>query len=274
MTAQNTRLRLLDGSRDSDSAEPYPVQRGSAHSGSAAQGRHAVIFDLDGTLVDPAGAITGGISAALRDHGIAVPDEQQLQSFIGPPLVTSLKALPGVTEELVPKLIEHYRAGYIREGMAASEVYGGIRDLLETLRAEGMALAVATSKPEPQALKLLEIQGIADLFDAVAGSDPDETVPHTSKGPIIASALKQITGDPAAEAPIPAVMVGDRKFDVDGASCHEIPCIGVTWGYAPDGELHEAGAAIIVSTAEELHRQVQRLLSTRAVEASVASISP
>lgn len=217
----------------------------------------AVIFDLDGTLVDPAGAITGGIAAALEAHGIEVPDEQTLKSFIGPPLAASLKALPGVTEELVPRLIEHYREGYMREGMASSQVYPGIRSLLETLGQEEHLLAVATSKPEPQALRLLEIQGLLEHFDAVSGSDPDETIPHTSKGPIIASALKRL----GVGAEVSAVMVGDRKFDVEGAVRNTMPCIGVTWGYAPEGELEAHGAAAVVSSAEELRRQIAEQLA-------------
>ncbi len=226
-----------------------------------------VIFDLDGTLVDPAGAITGGLSAALEAHGVDVPDEQALKSFIGPPLAASLKVLPGVTEELIPKLIEHYREGYMREGMAASEVYPGIRELLESLRKEGALLAVATSKPEPQAVRLLEIQGLLEDFDVVSGSDPDESVPHHSKGPIIASALERLPLEAGAE--LTAVMVGDRKFDVEGAARHGMPCIGVTWGYAPDGELQQEGAASIVSTAEELRQEIAARLPLKAAGAEV-----
>ncbi len=220
----------------------------------------AAIFDLDGTLVDPAGAITGGIAAALRDHGISVPDEQMLKSFIGPPLATSLKALPGVTEELIPKLIENYRAGYIREGMAASKVYPGIGELLGRLRDQGVALAVATSKPGPQANRLLQIQGLSGFFDAVAGSDPDEVIPHTSKGPIIAEALGQLGLSAEDGGRLPVVMIGDRKFDVEGAARHGISCIGVAWGYAPEGELQEAGAETVVASAEQLDQEISRLL--------------
>ncbi|WP_146341560.1 HAD hydrolase-like protein [Nesterenkonia sp. NBAIMH1] len=228
----------------------------------------AVIFDLDGTLVDPAGAITGGISAALEAHNIRVPDEDRLRSFIGPPLATSLKALPGVTEELVPKLIEHYREGYMREGMAASEVYPGIRDLLSSLRGQGCALAVATSKPGPQAERLLDIQGLRGSVDAVAGSDPDESVPHTSKGPIIASALQQL-GLSNTDASLPGlVMVGDRKFDVEGAARHGIPCIGVTWGYALDGELEGEGAAALAHSAEDLAAEIRHFTTSAAAPSS------
>lgn len=92
-----------------------------------------------------------------------------------------------------------------------------------------------------------------DLFDVVSGSDLDETIPHTSKGPILASALERL---PQAEASAPTVMVGDRKFDVEGAARNTMPCIGVTWGYAPEGELEGQGAAAVVSSAEELRQQI------------------
>lgn len=228
----------------------------------------AVIFDLDGTLVDPAGAITGGIAAALKAHDIAVPEEQKLKSFIGPPLAASLQALPGVTEELVPRLIEHYRADYVREGMASSQVYLGMRRLLEDLWEQGISLAVATSKPQPQARQLLDIQGLLQVFAAVAGSDPNEAVPHTSKGPIIAAALEQLSLTPSSRSALPGIMapvimVGDRKFDVEGAARHSIPCIGVSWGYASEGELDEAGAEAVVDSAEQLQAEIRRRLPAR-----------
>jgi phosphoglycolate phosphatase len=214
-----------------------------------------VLFDLDGTLVDPAGAITGGIAGALEAHGVEVPSDEVLRGFVGPPLAASLQALPGVTEDLVPRLITHYRDGYRQHGMAASRVYPGVSELLVELREAGCALAVATSKPEPIAMRLLEVQGIASLFDVISGSDPDDAAPHPGKDAIIASALDRL-----ALPGWDAVMVGDRHFDVDGATRCGIPCIGVSWGYAPDGELVEAGAEVVVDTAEELREAIDDAL--------------
>ena len=218
----------------------------------------AVLFDLDGTLVDPAGAITLGIVHALGVHGIEIPDQEVLDSFVGPPLATSLASLPGVTEAMIPSIVEEYRQRYLAEGMQASRVYPGIEDLLRTLNAAGVVCAVATSKPTGLAERLLSIQGIRDHFAAVAGSPEDESIPHAGKGPILGAALEAIGLEPAdgplAETSPQAkvVMVGDRIFDVDGAAAHGLSCIGVRWGYAPAGELEQAGARPIVSTAERL----------------------
>lgn len=221
-----------------------------------------MLFDLDGTLVDPAGAITDGIAHALTVHGIEVPAQEVLDSFVGPPLATSLAALPGVTEALIPSIVEEYRQHYLAEGMQASRVYPGITELLSTLNAAGVVCAVATSKPTGLAERLLSIQGIREHFAAVHGSPEDESIPHAGKGPILGAALTAIGLDPAVGAISEAapdatvVMVGDRIFDVDGAAAHGLDCIGVRWGYAPVGELEAAGANPIVSTAEELEQSL------------------
>lgn len=220
----------------------------------------AVIFDLDGTLVDPAGSITGGIASALEAHGLPRPAQHQLDSFVGPPLAASLAGLNGVSEEMVPSLIEHYRTEYLNHGMAASQVYPGISSMLTALGAMGVQCAVATSKPEPMAKRLLEIHGLSKYFCAVHGSDPDETVPHYGKGPIIAAALESVGLADLAEEERRrrSVMVGDRIFDVDGAHQMDLECWGVAWGFAPEGELESAGASKILITAEELVEQVQQ----------------
>ncbi|WP_218220102.1 HAD hydrolase-like protein [Nesterenkonia sp. Act20] len=243
---------------DSSSATPLPTDL----SAGAADpfGTRAVLFDLDGTLVDPAGAITSGISHALGVHGIEVPDQERLDSFVGPPLAASLASLPGVTDALIPSIVEEYRQQYLAEGMQASRVYPGIEELLSTLNAAGVTCAVATSKPTGLAERLLSIMGIRDHFAAVHGSPEDESIPHAGKGPIVGAALTAIglssstTHDPASSREARVVMVGDRIFDVEGAADHGLQCIGVTWGYAPEGELQQAGAGPIVDTADQLRR--------------------
>jgi phosphoglycolate phosphatase len=225
------------------------------------------LFDLDGTLVDPAGAITGGIADALRAHDLPVPDDERLRGLVGPPLAEGLAALPGVTQEVVPSLMQHYREGYRDHGMATSRVYPGIRDLLGSLREQGVPLAVATSKPEPLARQLLDIQQLAPLFDVISGADPDDTTPHPGKEWIIASALERLSVPVDMEGrPDPGttvVMIGDRRFDVEGAARLGIPCIGVGWGYAPDGELTRAGAVSVVDTVERLGDEIAQLLGAQ-----------
>lgn len=212
----------------------------------------AVLLDLDGTLVDPAGGITGGILHALLANGIAHPGDEHLDSLVGPPLASGLMTIPGMTEALLPRVIADYREQYAAHGMAASRVYPGIEDLLTALRAAGRILAVATSKPEPLARRLLAAKGLDGYFDSIHGSAPDEvSAPtRTSGKPHIVAAALEATG----QGPQRTVMIGDRLHDIEGARVNGLPAIGVSWGFAADGELEAAGAAAVVHSPAELGR--------------------
>ncbi len=232
-----------------------------------------VIFDLDGTLVDPAGGITDGIAAALTELGLPVPDQSRMDAMIGPKLSHSLTEIAGVPAALLADAIRIYRAHYVSTGIAQSRLYPGIRDLLEDLVAAGRPIAVATQKPEGLARTVLAHHGIAGLFHSIRGSAADEagpgavTVPESTvpggavpegKAEIVAAALSDLaSGNPAAAGR--AVMVGDRAQDVAGAAANGLSCIGVGWGFAPDGELHTAGAIEIVHNTTALHATINRL---------------
>ncbi|MFF2243613.1 HAD hydrolase-like protein [Arthrobacter sp. NPDC058130] len=221
-----------------------------------------VIFDLDGTLVDPAGGITDGIAAALIELGLPVPAESVLEAMIGPKLSFSLTEVAGVPADQLENAIRIYRAHYKSTGIAQSRLYPGIRSLLEDFVAAGRPIAVATQKPEGLAHTVLAHHGIAGLFDSIRGSAADEAaaagaVPEGKAG-IVAAALSDLAAaDPAAARM--AVMVGDRAQDVAGAAANGLDCIGVGWGFAPDGELHEAGAVEIVHNTTALHATITRL---------------
>ncbi len=206
-----------------------------------------ILFDLDGTLVDPAGAITGGITAALRQYGLAVPDDDVLDAMVGPPLVHSLTALAEVPPLLVQDVVATYRAGYVTTGIHEGRPYPGIARCVQELADDGAVVAVATQKPEWLAEELLRAQGLRDLFASVHGSPQDESLATGGKTPIIRAALERY--DPLAGQ---AVMIGDRRHDVEGAHANGVPCIGVAWGFAAPGELEDAGALAVVHSAEEL----------------------
>ena len=215
--------------------------------------RLLVLFDLDGTLVDPAGAITGGISAALAACGFDVPSAADLQQMVGPALITSLRQIAGVPEDRLDEVIAHYRAGYRASGMAQSRTYPGIRDAVIRLGSTH-TVAVATQKPEPLAVDLLEVQDLGQLFASVHGSPADEQEARPDgKRSIIRAALDRHEGSYDR-----AVMIGDRRHDVEGARANSLDCIGVSWGFAAPGELEGAGAALVVDSAEELVAAVLR----------------
>lgn len=211
--------------------------------------RLLVLFDLDGTLVDPAGSITGGISSALAGAGLPVPVPGVLRSMVGPSLATSLRELANVPADRMEEVIASYRNGYRMHGMAQSTPYPGIREAVRQLRGNGCTVAIATQKPGRLARELLDIQGLTGLFDSVHGSPDDEQAAAALEGKstIIHAALAAHQGEFDD-----AVMVGDRVHDVRGAAANGLDCIGVSWGFAADGELEAAGAAAVVNTAEGL----------------------
>ncbi len=219
-----------------------------------------VIFDLDGTLVDPAGAIADGITAALAELGLPVPGRGTLDAMVGPKLSDSLTAMAGVPAGLLEDAIRIYRSHYVETGIGRSRLYPGIRTLLESYAASGRPLAVATQKPEALALRVLAHHGLSDLFRTIRGSAADEAAPagaQPGKAGIVAAALADLAGSPRAD-PRHAVMVGDRAQDVAGAAANGLDCIGVEWGFALDGELRAAGAVAIVPNTSALHDIIGR----------------
>jgi phosphoglycolate phosphatase len=236
-----------------------------------------VIFDLDGTLVDPAGGITDGIAAALTELGLGVPGKARMDAMIGPKLSHSLTDIAGVPAEQLGDAIRIYRAHYLATGIAQSRLYPGIRALLESFVQAGRPIAVATQKPEGIAKTVLEHHGIAGLFLTIRGSAADEAAAAgapSGKAEIVAAALADLSTHHGLDTQH-AVMVGDRAQDVAGAAANGLDCIGVGWGFAPDGELDTAGAAEIVQTSTALYETIARrdAAHSRTVDGSAADSS-
>ena len=204
-----------------------------------------VLFDLDGTLTDPAEGITNALMHAQRRLGMAVSPREELFVFIGPPLIEMFMSEWGLTRAESEQALVYYREHFNSKGLYENVPYPGIDAFLAQLRAAGLRLFVATSKPEPLSLRILEHFDLIRYFDAVAGSTMDEQ--RTKKGEVIAYALQTYDLDPAE-----TVMVGDRKHDVIGARENGLPCIGVLYGYGSRAELSEAGAAALAGDLGEL----------------------
>lgn len=190
-----------------------------------------VLLDLDGTLVDSAALITTHLAAALAAVGAAVPGPDVLRTLVGPPFETALPAL-GLSDTQVTAVIVRYRASYEEVAAAHTPLYPGVPELLAKLDADGFRLAVATSKPETTARKIVAGAGITDRFALVGGADP--LTGRVGKAAVVGSVLQRLALDPRRD---PVVMIGDRHHDVDGAAAHGIRTIGVGWGYAEPGEL-------------------------------------
>ncbi len=210
----------------------------------------AVLFDLDGTLVDPAGGITRGIEHGLKSNGLPVPAPEILDDLVGPPLAIGLEELAGVPAASIPAVVRDYRAWYREQGIALSVVYPGIRDALAALKGAGVALAVVTSKPTPLAKTLLAHHGLVESFDVIVGTSADETAapaPGGAKDHLLREAASTLNVEPSE-----CTMVGDRRFDILAAKATGARSLGAGWGFAPADELATAGADAEIAEPQQL----------------------
>jgi len=208
-----------------------------------------VLFDLDGTLSHSEPGICGTLKLAIAQAGLAVPSDEALRTAIGPPFTIGLPEI-GIPLDLVDDVTIAYRAIYEDTGLFDTTMYDGITELLDELADDGRTLCLATSKPETSARRVIEHFGLADRFKVI-GAASDDYLLHT-KADVIASVLDRlglVGGDEI-------VMVGDRRFDVEGAAAHGVDTIGALWGYGSSDELQTAGAWAIADHPNEVMRLV------------------
>ncbi len=201
-----------------------------------------IFFDLDGTITESGIGITRSVAYALKKRGIEEPDQKKLDRFVGPPLMDSFMGFYGLTAEDARAAVDDYREYYAVKGIFENRVYDGVEEMLKALQEAGKICVLATSKPEPYAVQILEYFGLKRYFAHVCGSTMDET--RTGKAEVIAYAM-EVSGcaDP--------IMVGDREHDILGAKAHGLRSVGVLYGYGSREELEKAGADYIAATAEE-----------------------
>jgi phosphoglycolate phosphatase len=205
-----------------------------------------VLFDLDGTLIDPRLAITGSVQYALARHGIIVDDLDLLLPFIGPPLIESFQRYYGLNLVRATEAVEAYRHAFRERGMAHNHPYSGIERLLQDLSQAGVLLAIATSKSTVFAEEITDMLGFSRWFDLIAGSNLDHT--RVAKQEVITHVL--------AERPHyrerSIVMVGDREHDIFGARAHGMDTIAVAYGYGSIDELEAAAPIAVAESVEQL----------------------
>lgn len=205
-----------------------------------------IMFDLDGTLSDSAPGILAALRHAFQINGLPPLDARTERAVLGPPFYESLPPLIG--NALLSDVIAAYRDHYGREGMFDTSAYDGVHELLTALRAAGVRLAVATSKPEHYAVPIIDFLGLAEFFDTVGGDELDGSL--GTKALVIGKVLARL-GQPD---PTSVVMVGDRVHDVEGARAHGIVTVGAGWGYGLPGELVAAQPRAICATPAGLWR--------------------
>ena len=206
-----------------------------------------ILLDLDGTITDSIPGILRCLRLALPVLGMESISDEELQTWLGPPLRITLLERYGRTEDELDAFVVEYRAHYFGGGEYEFELFPGMADLIADIAATDTRLVLATAKPIESAERVLTRAGLIGYFDFVSGTELD--LMRQDKPSVIAHGIEGVGLDPAA---IDAVMVGDRKEDVLGGQHFGFRTVGVRWGYADPGELEAADATHLVDTADEL----------------------
>jgi len=208
-----------------------------------------VFFDLDGTLTDPKEGITKSVQYALRHFGIEEEELTKLEVFIGPPLKDSFRELYGFDEAQCEEAIPVFRNYFEKAGIFENKVVEGVPEMLKALTDAGIKCVITSSKPEIYARKIMEHFELSGYMSEIVGIDLDEKFGFT-KPEVVAEAIRRL--NISEEERTSVVVVGDRRFDILAAKEAGLQSIGVTYGYAPEGELEEAGADQLVASVAEL----------------------
>ncbi len=198
---------------------------------------------------------------ALEQFGINETDPEVLRRFVGPPLVDSFQSIYGMDRKTADQAVAVYREKFSGDGIFENRLYPGIPKLLEELKNSGAVLAIASSKPEPYVLKILDHFGISSLFSEVVGSLMNGD--RNSKPEVVEEALFRLKAENDREQ---VLMIGDSEYDVLGAREQGLDCVAVTYGYGDPEQIKDAGPVMIVETVEELSELLQSLLLQKSPE--------
>jgi phosphoglycolate phosphatase len=203
------------------------------------------LFDLDGTLIDSEHGIVACVKHALAKLDVPAPSREELRDWIGPPLQHSFAPLLDHDPLRIDAAVEFYHERFHTDGWREHAIYPGIETLIQRLLASGHQLAVVTSKPQRHAAPIIAHLPFGDAFLRLYGPSPNSV--QSEKASMIAAALADFDARPEQ-----TVMIGDRRFDIEGAVANDVRGIGVLWGFGSRAELEQAGASAIAATPDEL----------------------
>ena len=204
------------------------------------------IFDLDGTLLDTLQDLANAVNYSMRTMKYPERTLDEVRRFIGDGMKMLIRrAVPAETgEEDCEKALALFREYYNAHLCDCTTVYGGMGELISTLKADGKKLAVVSNKADDASNAVVH-HFFGDSFDIVLGRRED--FPPKPEPDSVLYVMKQLGSDTAE-----CIYIGDSDTDVDTAHNAGLPCIGVTWGNRERRLLEEKGAEFIVDSPEEI----------------------
>ena len=209
-----------------------------------------IAFDLDGTLSDPARGLIQGFVYCFKKLGLPYESEESLRKYIGPSLYDEWQEDFGFTPDEANAAIEVFREYYNIYGWWDNTMYEGIPEMLASLKEAGKTVVLATSKPLDTAKKVLELFGLTHYFDFIGGA-----VSHANdqKWQVLNWSLSSVgvdLNDPDSLAK--CILVGDRKYDAEGAKICGIDSMGVFYGHGTKEEMESSGFTLLVDEVSDI----------------------
>lgn len=201
-----------------------------------------LVFDLDGTISDPAVGIGRSINYALEHFGYATIADDTVSQYIGPPLDVSFKSITGNTSpDHVAALVAKYRERYADVGYSENLLYPGVSEALDALTSDCVPIGLCTSKRVDFAESILQLFGLRHHFHFLSGGEIG-----VLKKQQLAALLAERTISPAS------IMIGDRAVDIDSAKSNNMRSVGVLWGHGSMEELQAAGPGQLLEAPHQL----------------------
>ena len=204
-----------------------------------------ILFDLDGTLVDPLLGVSNCVAKLCREMGLPCPDKATIRDWIGFGMRESLGGIPGLEDpRRLEEALDRYWDAYREDGVFEHEIYPGIYNLLHRLKRQGHRIYIVSAKPGVFARRIAYQFDLNLIFDDIFGAElKGRWQPKTE---VLDRLRERGTIEPGG------ILVGDRGGDMEGARKHGLQAVGVTWGYGSREELLEGGAEVLLDSVAEL----------------------
>lgn len=216
--------------------------------------KRALIFDLDGTLLNTLGDLRNSTNYALKKFGFPIRTTEEIRNFVGNGLKNLMKrSLPdGTPEETVSAVLAQMKAHYAQHPYDATVPYDGIPDLLKELKASGYPMAIVSNKAD-RMIQVLHQRFFAPYICVAIGEL--EGVPRKPDPALVKLALERLGVDGSN-----ACYIGDSEVDILTAKNAGLPCLTVGWGFRDAEALRAAGAENVISSPAELRALIENEL--------------
>lgn len=210
--------------------------------------KHLIVFDCDGTLIDSGHNIVTAMRKAWLSNGLKPPPTNAIRRIVGLKLGEAIYQLMPPECDIEPAILEESYIKSFTESLNRSDytepLYPGVRQCLESLKALGFQLGIATGKSRRGLLRTFEQHSLGFFFQVLKTADDGPGKPSPD---ILLDAMAEIGVEPENTA-----MIGDTTYDIKMAMNAAVKPIGVDWGYHDPIELKKAGARIIIKNCSSL----------------------